>query len=64
MEVLLDEQNAQNLLVFESLLNKDKNSIINEALKLYFEEEAQRIEAEKDSQTNLSFDEFWDDVEL
>jgi hypothetical protein len=64
MEVILDAENLQDLEVFESLLQKDKNSIVNEALKLYFEEEAKRIEAEKDSQTNLSFNEFWDDVEL
>jgi hypothetical protein len=38
--------------------------MINEALELYFEEEAEKIQAMKDSQTNLSFDEFWDDVDI
>jgi len=64
MEVFLDEENLQNLEVFEALLNKDKNQIINEALKFYFMEEAQKIEEKNNSQTNLSFNEFWDDVEL
>ena len=64
MEVFLDEENLQNLEVFEGLLRKDKNSMINEALKFYFKEEAQRLEEENSSQTNLSFDEFWDDVDI
>lgn len=64
MEVFLDEDNLQNLEVFEGLLGKDKNIIVNEALKFYFKEEAQRIAAEKDSQTNLSFNEFWDGVDI
>jgi len=64
MEVFLNEENLQNLEVFEGLLHKDQNSIINEALKFYFKEEAQRLEEENSSQTNLSFHEFWDDFEI
>ncbi len=60
----LTDANRENIEVFKTLLNKDKNTMINEALELYFTEEAEKIEAEKDSQTNLSFDEFWDDVDV
>ena len=60
----LTDANIKNIEVFKTLLNKDKNTMINEALELYFTEEAEKIEAEKDSQTNLSFDEFWDDVDI
>ncbi len=60
----LTDANIKNIEVFKTLLNKDKNTMINEALELYFTEEAEKIEAEKDSQTNLSFDEFWDDVDV
>ncbi len=60
----LTQENQENIEAFKTLLNKDENTIINEALELYFTEETEKIQALKDSQTNLSFDEFWDDVEL
>ncbi len=60
----LTDENIQNLEVFKSLLNKDEKSMINEALELYFKDEAEKLQALKDSQTNLSFDEFWDDVDI
>jgi len=63
-EVRISEENLQSLELFEPLLGKDKNSMINEALSFYFEEQAKRIEEENNSQTNLSFDEFWDDVDI
>jgi len=62
--IKLNTQNIDNLELFKTLLNKDSNTMINEALELYFEEEAEKIQAMKDSQTNLSFDEFWDDVDI
>lgn len=64
MNLHLSDENLQNLEVFEGLLGKDKNTMINEALKLYFQEEAEKLEEANNSQTNLSFDEFWDDVEI
>ena len=60
----LTDVNRENLEAFKALLNKDEKTIINEALELYFTEEAEKIQAKKDSQTNLSFDEFWDDVDI
>ncbi len=60
----LTDENIQNLEVFKSLLNKDEKSMINEALELYFKDEAEKLQALKDSQTNLSYDEFWDDVDI
>ncbi len=60
----LTDENIENLEVFKSLLNKDENRIINEALELYFKDEAEKLQALKDSQTNLSFNEFWDDVDI
>ena len=60
----LTQENQDNLQAFKALLNKDENTIINEALKFYFIEEAERLKAENDSQTNLSYDEFWDDVDI
>jgi len=60
----LTQTNQENLEAFKTLLNKDENSMINEALELYFTEEAEKLKALEDSQTNLSFDEFWDDIEI
>ena len=60
----LTKENQDNLEAFQALLNKDKNTMLNEALELYFKEEAHKIQEKKDSQTNLSFDEFWDDVDI
>ena len=63
-DIELTNTNKEDLEAFKTLLNKDENTIINEALALYFTEEAEKIQALKDSQTNLSFDEFWDDVDI
>jgi len=60
----LSPQNQEDLKTFAALLNKDENSMINEALELYFSEEAEKLQALENSQTNLSFDEFWDDVDI
>ena len=60
----LTQENIQNLELFKELLNKDKNRMINEALELYFKDEAEKLQALKDSQTNLTYDEFWNDVDI
>lgn len=60
----LTDENIENLEAFKNLLNKDENSIVNEALELYFKDEAEKLQALKDSQTNLSYEEFWDDVDI
>ena len=60
----LSPQNQEDLKSFAALLNKDENSMINEALELYFSEETEKLKALENSQTNLSFDEFWDDVDI
>ena len=60
----LTDENIENIEAFKTLLNKDENTMINEALALYFKDEAEKLQALKDSQTNLSYDEFWDDVDI
>ena len=60
----LTDENIKDLKAFKGLLNKDENTMINEALNLYFEDEAEKLQALKDSQTNLSYNEFWDDVDI
>ncbi len=60
----ISPENKENLEAFKSLLNKDTTTMINEALELYFTEEAEKLQDKNSSQTNLSYDEFWNDVDI
>jgi len=60
----LNDENRENLEAFKTLLNKDETTMLNEALSRYFEEEAEKLQDMNNSQTNLSFEEFWDDVDI
>lgn len=60
---VLDPQTAEKLAVFGELLNKDPSAMINEALEQYFQAKEEEM-AREDPMTNLSFDEFWDDVDF
>ena len=66
--LIINQSNSENLENFSEILKKDKNSIINEALELYFEQEQKKLLekniADENALTNLDFDEFWDDVDL
>lgn len=65
---VLDAETVEKLAAYGELLEKDASTMINEALQLYFAAEEKRLLeqklAEKDPLTNLSFDEFWDDVDF
>ena len=68
MKMTINDDNLQNLQIFSTLLKKDENTLLNEALKLFFEQEQKKLLeksiADEQAVTNLSFDEFWDDVEI
>lgn len=59
----LDAQTAEKLTAFGELLKKDTSTMINEALEQYFETKEEEM-ARQDPMTNLSYDEFWDDIDL
>ena len=59
----LDTETTEKLAAFGELLNKDKMTMINEALEQYFEAKEEEM-ASKDPMTNLSYDEFWDDLDV
>jgi len=59
----LDVATMDRLKAFGELLNKDTNTMINEALEQYFETKEEEI-ARQDPMTNLSYDEFWDDLDI
>ena len=61
-------ENVENLKVFSQILNKDIDSILNEALSQYFiNEEKKILEKNQESEnmmTNLDYDEFWDGMDI
>ncbi len=59
----LDAETTERLKVFGELLNKDADTMINEALQQYFEAKEEEM-ASQDPMTNLSYDEFWDDLDV
>jgi hypothetical protein len=68
MHISIHPDNYENLQNFKEILKKDESQMINEALELYFEAEQKKLLeknlADENAMTNLSYDEFWDDVEL
>lgn len=64
----LTPANMENLENFTHILKKDTNTLLNEALEMFFlNEEKKLLEkniADENAMTNLDFNEFWDDVEL
>ena len=68
LEFSLSREMVEDLQTYSELLKKDTNTILNEALEQYFEnEQAKLLEKNKNdhnSMTNLDYDEFWGGVEL
>jgi len=64
----LNSENLQNLTNFSEILKKDKNSIVNEALQEYFTNKHEELLGNdptgESAMTNLSYEEFWDDIEV
>jgi predicted transcriptional regulator len=66
--IVLKPDTVDNLQAFSELLHKDINTMLEEALQRYFEEEQQKLiekGIEEDaSMTNLDYDEFWDGLDI
>ena len=68
MKIEFKQSTVENLQAFSEILEKDINTMLEEALEQYFVSEQQKL-MEKNRQddnamTNLDFDEFWGDVDL
>jgi len=66
--ITLTPDTVDNLKAFSKLLKKDIDTMLEEALQRYFEEEQQKliekgIEGDA-SMTNLDYDEFWDGLDI
>ncbi len=67
LQCTIDAHIAENLEAFETLLQKDRNTIVEEALRAYFlrAEELLHTQGEDENAlTNLSYDEFWDGLDI
>ena len=68
MNFKLKQKTIENLKIYSQILNKSINELIEEALDEYFaslEERLLKDSIEKENaQTNLSFNEFWDGVDI
>ncbi len=64
----LNHEVVENLQNYSQLLNKDINTILNEALEQYFQNENEKLleknQENENAMTNLDFNEFWDDVDI
>ncbi len=68
IKIEFKQTTVENLQAFSEILNKDVNTMLEEALEQYFESEQQKLmeknQNDESAMTNLDFDEFWDDVDL
>ena len=66
--ITISDDNKHNLEIFTELLQKDENTLINEALNDYFAAQHKKIVEknieDENAMTNLDFNEFWDDVDI
>ena len=68
MNFTLKTETIENLKIYSQMLNKSIDQIIEESLEEYFasaEEKLLKDSIEKENaQTNLSYDEFWDGIDI
>ena len=64
IKIEIKKDKLEGLEYYAKLLNKDINTMLDEALAQYFESENEKLIAKEQNMTTLDFDEFWDGVEL
>ena len=65
----LSHKTVENLQLYSSILDKDVNTILEEALDQYFKETQEKLEdsntlGSDHNNTNLDYNEFWDNVDI
>jgi hypothetical protein len=64
----LKHDKLESLELYQEILKKDINTMLDEALELYFQIQNEKLleknENDENAMTNLDFDEFWEGVEL
>jgi metal-responsive CopG/Arc/MetJ family transcriptional regulator len=68
MRITLNENLSEELEIFSQKLNISKEEIISKALEDYFDKASKNIVEQEieeyNKDTKLSFNEFWDDVDI
>ncbi|MDQ7066650.1 MAG: hypothetical protein Q9M40_00820 [Sulfurimonas sp.] len=68
MNISINQDNYEDLDIYKEILKKDESTMINEALQLYFQTQQKKLLEQdienENTMTNLSYDEFWDDIEV
>ena len=68
IKIEFKQSTVENLQLFSEMLKKDINTMLEEALEQYFDNEQKRLMEkninDENAMTNLDFDEFWDDMDL
>jgi len=64
LKIELKMDKLEGLKHYAGLLDKDVNTMLDEALERYFIEEQEKLVAKEQNATNLDYDEFWDGVDV
>jgi len=68
LKIEFKQSTVENINLFSKMLNKDVNTILEEALEQYFDAEQKRLMEkninDENAMTNLDYDEFWGGVDL
>ena len=63
-KIEIKKEKLEALEYYAKLLNKDINTMLDEALTEYFKSENEKLIAKEQNMTNFDFDEFWDGVDI
>jgi len=68
IKIELKNTTVENLQDFSTILKKDINTMLEEALEQYFQNEQQKLveknQEDENAMTNLDYDEFWDGLDI
>ncbi|MFK5976011.1 MAG: hypothetical protein QM493_05850 [Sulfurovum sp.] len=68
IKISFKETTIEELELFSNILNKDINTILEEALEQYFHSEQEKLisknQNDENAMTNFDYDEFWDGMEI
>ena len=68
IKIEFKQSTVENLELFSQMLNKDINTMLEEALEQYFNAEQKRLMEkninDENAMTNLDYDEFWDGMDI
>ncbi len=66
--IILRADTVENLKIFSEITGKSQSTLIEEALENYFDtlqkQMLQKSMIDENAQTNLSYDEFWEGVDI